>query len=43
MKLDELTGSFGAAAISLIAFSEAAIRSDGEDTRAGGRVPGSSG
>ena len=43
MKLDELTGSFGAAAISLIAFSEAAIRSDGEDMRAGGRVPGSSG
>jgi hypothetical protein len=43
MKLDELTGSFGAEAISLIAFSEAAIRSDGVDMRAGGRVPGSSG
>jgi len=43
MKLDELTGSFGPEAISLIAFSEAAIRSDGEATRAGGRVPGSSG
>ena len=43
MKLDELTGSFGPEAISLIAFSEAAIRSDGEDMRAGGRVPGSSG
>src|SRR3954469_14725218 len=43
MKLDELTGSFGPAAISLIALSEAAIRSDGEDIRAEGRVPGSSG
>ena len=43
MKLDELTGSFGPAAISLIALSEAAIRSDGEDMRAVGRVPGSSG
>ena len=43
MKLDELTGSLGAEAISLIAFSEAAIRSDGDDMRAGGRVPGSSG
>ena len=43
MKLDELTGSFGPEAISLIAFSEAAIRSDGEDRRALGRVPGSSG
>src|SRR5438034_875166 len=37
------TGSFGPEAISLIAFSEAEIRSDGEDMRAGGRVPGSSG
>src|SRR5882757_3162327 len=43
MKLDELTGSFGPEAISLMAFSEAAIRSDGEDMRPGGRVPGSSG
>ena len=43
MKLDELTGSLGPAAISLIALSEAAIRSDGEDIRAAGRVPGSSG
>src|SRR3954465_9062212 len=43
MKLDELTGSFGAAAISLITFSEAAIRSDGDDMRPDGRVPGSSG
>src|SRR6185436_5731995 len=33
MKLDELTGSLGAEAISLMAFSEAAIRSDGVDTR----------
>ena len=43
MKLDELTGSLVLAAISLIAISEAAIRSDGEDMRAAGRVPGSSG
>jgi len=43
MKLDELTGSLVLAAISLIALSEAAIRSDGEDMRAAGRVPGSSG
>jgi hypothetical protein len=43
MKLDEFTGSFGPEAISLMAFSEAAIRSDGEDMRPGGRVPGSSG
>ena len=43
MKLDELTGSLGPAAISLIALSEAAIRSDGDDMRAAGRVPGSSG
>ena len=36
MKLDVLTGSFGAAAgILLMAFSEAAMRSDGEATRAG--------
>src|SRR4051794_5593080 len=43
MKLDELTGSFGPGAISLITLSEAAIRSDGDDIRAAGRVPGSSG
>ena len=43
MKLDELTGSFLPAGISLIALSEAAIRSDGEDIRPDGRVPGSSG
>jgi hypothetical protein len=43
MKLDELTGSRAAAGISLSAFSEAAIRSDGEATRPLGRVPGSSG
>jgi len=43
MKLDELTASFGPAAISLITLSEAAIRSEGEDIRAAGRVPGSSG
>ncbi|MBA7486866.1 hypothetical protein ES707_22428 [subsurface metagenome] len=46
MKLDVLTGSFGpvaAAGISLSASSEAAMRSDGEDIRGLGRVPGSSG
>ena len=44
MKLEVLTGSFGAAAgILLIAFSEAAMRSDGEAPRPDGRVPGSSG
>ena len=43
MKLDEETGSRGAAGISLIALSEAAIRSAGEDMRPLGRVPGSSG
>src|SRR5439155_13480009 len=43
MKLDELTGSFLPAGISLIALSEAAIRSDGDDIRPAGRVPGSSG
>jgi hypothetical protein len=43
MKLDELTGSLGPAAIPLIALSEAAMRSEGEDVRAVGRVPGSSG
>jgi len=43
MKLDEETGSRGAAGISLMALSEAAIRSEGEDIRPFGRVPGSSG
>ncbi len=43
MKLDVLTGSFGPVGISLSAFSEAAMRSDGDDIRAAGRVPGSSG
>ena len=43
MKLDELTGSLAAAEISLITLSDAAIRSDGDDTRPVGRVPGSSG
>src|SRR5882724_11286279 len=43
MKLDELTGSRAVAGISLIALSEAAMRSDGEAVRAIGRVPGSSG
>ena len=44
MKLDVLTGSFGAAAgMSPMALSEAAMRSDGEATRPDGRVPGSSG
>ena len=43
MKLDVLAGSRAAAGISLIAFSEAAMRSDGEATRPVGRVPGSSG
>jgi len=43
MKLDELTGYFGPEAISLMVFSEAVIRSDGEYMRPGGRVPGSSG
>src|ERR1700682_2152551 len=38
MKLDVLTGAFLTAEISLIAFSEAAIRSDGEDMRPVGRV-----
>ena len=37
---DRLAASAG---ISLIAFSEAAIRSDGDATRPLGRVPGSSG
>src|SRR5579871_2458907 len=36
MKLDVLTGSRGAAGISLMAFSDAAMRSDGEGTRADG-------
>src|SRR6478672_11652763 len=46
MKLDVLTGPAGAGAlggIPLSALSEAAMRSDGEPTRAAGRVPGSSG
>ena len=43
MKLVALTGSFGPAEISLMAFSEAAMRSDGEAARPVGRVPGSSG
>ena len=44
MKLEVLTGSFEAAAgMLLMALSEAAMRSDGEATRADGRVPGSSG
>src|SRR5262249_52592370 len=40
MKLDDDTGSFGAAGISLIALSDAAMRSDGVATRPPGRVPG---
>ncbi len=43
MKFDELDCSRDAAEISPIALSEAAMRSDGELPRAGGRVPGSSG
>ena len=43
MKLEVLTGSREVAGISLMAFSDAAMRSDGEATRADGRVPGSSG
>jgi hypothetical protein len=43
MKLDEETGSRGAAGIALMALSEAAIRSEGEPIRLLGRVPGSSG
>ena len=44
MKLEEETGGLGAAAgISLIASSDAAMRSDGEAGRPLGRVPGSSG
>jgi hypothetical protein len=44
MKLDVLTGSFGvAAAMLLMALSEAAMRSEGEAARPEGRVPGSSG
>src|ERR1700761_6023395 len=43
MKLEDDTGSFGAEEISLIAFSEAAMRSLGVDIRPPGRVPGSSG
>ena len=43
MKLDALTGSLRPSGISLIALSEAAMRSDGEAARPVGRVPGSSG
>jgi hypothetical protein len=43
MKLDDDTGSLGAAGISLIALSDAAMRSDGVAMRAPGLVPGSSG
>jgi hypothetical protein len=46
MKLDVLTGPAGPGAlgeIPLIAFSEAAMRSDGEAARPAGLVPGSSG
>jgi hypothetical protein len=46
MKLDVLTGPAGEGAlgeIPLIAFSEAAMRSDGEADRPAGLVPGSSG
>ena len=43
IKLDVLTGAPGFAGISLMAFSEAAIRSVGEAVRPVGRVPGSSG
>src|ERR1019366_7431326 len=43
MKLEVLTGSFAAPGISLMALSEAAMRSDGEADRPAGRVPGSSG
>ena len=43
MKLDVEAFSPGLAGISLIALSEAAMRSDGEASRPVGRVPGSSG
>ena len=43
MKLDAVAGSGVPVEISLMAFSEAAIRSDGEPGRPAGRVPGSSG
>src|SRR4029078_5354920 len=43
IKLDDDPGSFGAAGISLIALSDAAVRSEGVATRPPGRVPGSSG
>ena len=43
MKLEVLGGSRTPAGISLIALSEAAMRSDGEAARPVGRVPGSSG
>src|ERR1700730_8962011 len=43
MKFEVLLGSRVPVVISLIALSEAAMRSDGDGTRAEGRVPGSSG
>ena len=43
MKLEVLAFSREAAGISLMAISEAAMRSEGEVARAVGRVPGSSG
>jgi hypothetical protein len=43
MKFDVLVCSRALAVISLIALSEAAMRSDGEAARPEGRVPGSSG
>jgi len=43
MKLEVLTCCRPPAGISLMAFSEAAMRSEGEATRPAGRVPGSSG
>ena len=43
MKFVALTDSFGLTEISLMALSEAAMRSDGEADRPVGRVPGSSG
>src|SRR5450631_3003275 len=43
MKFEVLLGSRVPAVISLIALSDAAMRSDGDGTRPEGRVPGSSG
>jgi len=43
MKLDAVAGSGLAAGISLMASSEAAMRSEGDAGRPVGRVPGSSG